>query len=422
MKRRLLAACITAMLAVGLLAGCGDTGAGGSAGNGNDAGAEKDAGSDADAGTDAADAGSAGNDGTEAAKADDGEPAAPAADVDLKEITIAVPFADSGSMWMNQMSYNLNNKLGPVANAKIVYQASTFDADGVLSFVESEIAAGVDGLMFCPPSNSVLPTICSLCDEAQVYWAISMRSINDEEIKAMCEASPYYVGNCYEDEVNTGYLVGKYLGESGAKKIAIISTTKGDTTGDAREVGLAKACEEFDIEIVGEARGLAQASDVTNAVESFLSANADLDAVFCVGTTVTGVQEISVKAVQDSGREDVKVVCIDHPEGITALFETGILTYSVGTPSFALDMYVCGIKLVNAVQGTPISGSLEGKSTNSVDMAEIRTVEEAKAYEEAGSNPEYVFFEEDELQQMMGWNNPDFDESALQELLSNYEL
>ena len=217
MKRRLLAACITAMLAVGLLAGCGDTGAGGSAGNGNDAGAEKDAGSDADAGTDAADAGSAGNDGTEAAKADDGEPAAPAADVDLKEITIAVPFADSGSMWMNQMSYNLNNKLGPVANAKIVYQASTFDADGVLSFVESEIAAGVDGLMFCPPSDSVLPTICSLCDEAQVYWAISMRSINDEEIKAMCEASPYYVGNCYEDEVNTGYLVGQYLGESGAQ-------------------------------------------------------------------------------------------------------------------------------------------------------------------------------------------------------------
>ena len=49
-------------------------------------------------------------------------------------------------------------------------------------------------------------------------------------------------------------------------------------------------------------------------------------------------------------------------------------------------------------------------------------MEEAKAYEEAGSNPEYVFFEEDELQQMMRWNNPDFDESALQELLSNYEL
>ena len=350
MKRRLLAACMTAMLAVGLLGGCGDTGAGGGAGSGSDAGAGADAGSDADAGADTADAGSAGNDGTEAAKADDGEPAAPAADVDLKEITLAVPFGDSGAMFLDQMSYNLNNLLGPTANMKAVYQPSTLDADGCLTFVESEIAAGVDALMICPPSDSVLPTVCSLCEEAEVYWCITLRSINDEEIKAMCEASPYYVGNCYEDEVNTGYLVGKYLGESGAKKIAIITTTKGDTTGDAREAGLAKACEEFDMEIVGEARALAQASDVTNAVESFLSANADLDAVFCVGTTVTGVQEISVKAVQDSGREGVQVVCIDHPEGITSLFETGILTYSVGTPSFALDMYVCAVKLVNAAQ------------------------------------------------------------------------
>lgn len=417
MKRRFLAALMTAMLTVGLIAGCGDSGASGSAGDAG-AGAQSDAGA-GDAGADAADAG------TEAdadSAGDDAADAGTAAPADLKEITIAVPMADSGVTFLNQMSYNLNNKLGPVANVKTVYQQSTFDADGTLTFVESEIAAGVDGLMLCPPSDSVLPTICSLCEEAQVYWAISMRSINDEEIKAMCEASPYYVGNCFEDEENTGYLVGKYLGESGAKKIAIITTTKGDTTGDAREAGLARACEEFDIEIVGEARGLAQASDVTNAVESFLSANADLDAVFCVGTTVTGVQEITVKAVQDSGREGVEVVCIDHPDGITALFETGILTYSVGTPSFALDMYVCGIKLVNAIQGTPISGSLDGKSTNSVDMAEIRTVEEAKAYEEAGSNPEYVFFEEDELQNMMRWNNPDFDESALQDMLSNYEL
>ena len=102
---------------------------------------------------------------------------------------------------------------------------------------------------------------------------------------------------------------------------------------------------------MGEARGLTQASDVTNAVESFLSANAELDAVFCVGTTVTGVQEITVKAVQDSGRKGVQVVCVDHPDGITDLFESGTLTYSIGTPSFALDTYICAIKMVNAIQG-----------------------------------------------------------------------
>lgn len=346
-----------------------------------------------------------------------------AEETQLKEAKIAVPFADSGMVWQNQMSYNLNNYLGPASNTEFVYQAATFDADGILTFVESEIAAGVDGLILCPPSDSILPTICTLCEEAGVYWGISMRTIGDEEIKAMCEASEYYVGNCYEDEENTGYQVGQYLGENGAKKIAIISTTKGDTTGDAREAGLAAACDEYGMEIVGESRGLTQASDVTNAVESFLAANADLDAIFCVGTTVTGVQEITVKAVQDAGCEDVEVVCIDHPDGISSLFDTGVLTFSIGTPSFSLDMYVTTLKVVSAIQGYPISGEeTEGKSSNFIAMATVTGAEEAQAYEEASSDSEYVFFDEDELSGMLPWNNADFNEAALQEILDNFEL
>ena len=340
----------------------------------------------------------------------------------LKEITVAVPMADTGTTFLNQLSYNQNNILGPAANVKFVYQQSTFDADGILTFVESQIAAGVDGLTFCPPSDSVLPTIATLCEEAGVYWCVAMRTIQDEDIRALCEASPYYVGNCYEDEEETGYQVGEFLGKQGVKKIAIITTTKGDTTGDAREVGLARACEEFGMKIAGEARGLTQASDITNAVESFLSANADLDVVFCVGTTVTGAQEVAVKAVQDSGRESVQVVTVDHPEGITALFETGILTYSIGVPSFALDTYICNLKVVNAIQGTPISGEKEGISSNFISMAAVTSLEEAKEYEAASGDNAYIFFDKEEIESMLGWNNPEFNEAALQTLLDNYEL
>ncbi len=344
------------------------------------------------------------------------------AEAELKEIKVAIPFADSGLISFEQLAYNLAEKLGSESNCEFVHQAPTFDADGVLTFVESEIAAGVDGLIICPPSDSVLPTICTLCEEAGVYWGITFRTINDEEIKAMCEASPYYVGNCYEDEEETGYLVGKYLGENDMKKVAIISTTKGDTTGDAREAGLARAAEEFGLEIVGEARGLTQASDVTNSVESFLSANSDLDAVFCVGTTVTDVQGITVKSIQDAGRDDVKVVCIDHPDGIVDLFETGVLTYSIGTPVFTLDCYLTALKVVNAAQGTPISGANETNSTNNIAMTAVTSIEEAQAYSDAASNPEYIFFEDDELSQMLKWNNDAFDEASLQEVIDNFEL
>lgn len=344
-------------------------------------------------------------------------------DIELKDITIAVPMADSGMTFLNQLSYNLNSILGPAANATFVYQQITYDADGTLTFVESEIAAGVDGLFICPPSDSVLPTICTLCEEAEVYWGITMRTIEDEEIKAMCEASPYYVGNCYEDEEDTGYLVGQFLGEAGLKKVAIITTTKGDTTGDAREVGLATACEEYGIDIVGEARGLTQASDITNSVESFLAANPDLDAIFCVGTTVMGVQEITVKAVQDAKREEVQVVCIDHPEGITDLFETGILTYSVGTLTFALDSYICALKVANAVQGYALDGAkLKKISSNLITMTEVTSTEEAKQYEEVSSDDKFVIYSSEEISNMLKWNNSQFNEAALQSIIENYKI
>ncbi|MCR1841544.1 sugar ABC transporter substrate-binding protein [Murimonas intestini] len=425
--KRLTAVLLAGAVAVSQLAGC-SSGSQSKTEKTTEKAAKENSESVAEGGTEASEAEKAADtkdsaetektaDAGDGAKADE-----PAADVDLKEITIAIPMADTGMTFQNQMSYNMNNILGPAGNATFVYNQSTFDADGTMNFVESEIAAGVDGLMFVPPSDSVLPTVCSLCEEAEVYWAISMRTIEDEEIREMCENSPYYVGNCYEDEEETGRLVGEYLGKQGAKKIAIITTIKGDTTGEAREAGLAKACEEYGIEIVGEARGLTQASDVTNAVESFLSANAELDAVFCVGTTVTGVQEITVKAVQDSGRKGVQVVCVDHPDGITDLFESGTLTYSIGTPSFALDTYICAIKMVNAIQGYPISGEKEGKSSNFIAMAVVSNAEEAKVYEEASSNNEYTFFDEKEIKDLLRWNNPQLDESGLQSVLDNYEL
>lgn len=391
MKRNLVSIVVAAILVLTTIVGCGGTGNTGGTGEATGVG--------------------------EAAEAQTSEAK------DLKAIKVAVSFPDSGLTSFEQMANNFKDILGPAANCEFVHQAPTFDADGVLNFVESQIAAGVDGLFICPPSDSVLPTIANLCEENQVYWGITFRTIVDDDIRAMCEASEYYVGNNYEDEEETGYMVGKYLGEHDVQNVAIISTTKGDTTGDAREAGLARASEEFGFKVVGEARGLAQASDVTNAVESFLSANADLDAIFVVGTTVTDAQGLTVKAVMDAGRQDsVQVVCIDHPDGIVDLFETGVLTYSVGTPVFTLDCYLVGLKLVNAIQGTPISGEVKGRSTNHISMAEVTSVEEAQVYAAAASDPKYVFFDADEISQMLGWNNPEFDEAALQDTIDNFKL
>lgn len=343
-----------------------------------------------------------------------------AGDFECKEYTIAVPFAESGLTSFEIMRSNMD-LLESMTNGEIINAASDLTPDGVLSFVESQVAAGVDGLIVCPPSDSVLPTVTQLCEEAGVYWGITLRSISDPEIKAMVEASPYYVGNCYEDEETAGYSCGKWMGEQGYKKIAIISQAKGDTTCDTRESGLAKACEEFGIEIVGESRGHAQATDTTAATESFLAANEDLDAIFFVGSACTGSHEAAIKAIQEAGRgDDVKVVTIDFPDEMVADFESGILVFSYAQVCLTYDPYICLTKVVNSIQGTPLNE--EGPTSNTMAMYAIDNVEDAKAYQEIAGNPDFLLYTEETLPTLFKWENADLNEETLQTLIDEYQV
>lgn len=341
------------------------------------------------------------------------------ADANLKEYTMAVNFPESGLTSFEILRSNMDT-LEEMTNGTFVNAASEMTPDGVLSFVESQVAAGVDGLIICPPSDSVLPTVTQMCEEAGVYWGITLRSITDPEIKAMVEASPYYVGNCYEDEENAGYTCGKWMGDAGYKKIAIISQAKGDTTCDTRELGLSRACEEFGIEIVGESRGHSQASDTTAAVESFLASNADLDAVFFIGSACTGSHEATVKAIQDAGRQDdVKMVTIDFPDQMVADFESGVLVYSYAASCLTLDPFVCLIEVVNAIQGTPIGDGVP--TSNIIGMFGIDNLETAIEYQNETGSADYEFFDEETLHKMFKWENPDLNQETLQEILDSYK-
>ena len=339
------------------------------------------------------------------------------------DFSIALPLPESGITAFEIMRSNMD-QLEQLTGGEFINALADLTPDGVISFVESQVAAGVDGLMIIPPADSVLPTVCTLCEEAGIYWGISMRSITDPDIKAMVEASPYYIGNCYEDEYTSGYNCGKWMGEAGYKKIAIISQAKGDTTCDTREEGLAQACEEYGMEIVGESRGHAQASDATQATESFLASNADLDAIFVVGSAVTGEHEAVIKAIQDAGRGDqVSLITVDFPNDMVADFESGILKYSFGPFCLTYDPEIMLIKLVNAVKGTPIT-TADGSTvtSNAMKVLGIDNAEDAAEYVEVLGNPKYLFFTDDEINNMMVENNPDMNEAVLQEIVDNYTI
>ena len=140
-------------------------------------------------------------------------------------------------------------KVAEAAGGEMKNEVFDFTPEGTVDAVEKMINNGVQGVKITPSSDSIIPTIRNMCEEAGVYFILSMRNIGDDSVRAMCEQSEYFLGCVYEDEYYCGYQLGKALaeslGDSDNKTYALIGTTVGDTTGDERERGLADAAKEF---------------------------------------------------------------------------------------------------------------------------------------------------------------------------------
>ena len=206
-----------------------------------------------------------------------------------------------------------------------------------------------------PASDSVLPRIKQMCEDAKIPWAIYYRSILDEDIKAEIEASEYYLGNTYEDEFMAGYQLTAKMGESGCKNIVLFSTALGDTTGAQREDGMNQACEEYGMKVINEFRATAQASDAAQSIESVLTTHPEVDGIFIAAGTITpGILPAITSVLDQYGRQDVKITIIDYPQGLQDAFANGYMLaacggHNVTDPLFAATM------VLNKIKGTPLS-------------------------------------------------------------------
>ena len=332
---------------------------------------------------------------------------------------IAIGFTDNGATMFSLMANNVKTMVEGMGGTVVFQGGIGASADATIQFVEDQIAAGADGIVFGPPSDSVLTTVTTMCEEAGVYWGIAFRSITDEELKALVESSDYYIGHGFEDEEKTGYQVMSNLHNKGISKVAIISMAKGNNTTDLREQGAQRACEEFGMEIVAEARDLTQASDATNAAESFLSAYSDLDAIFVVGTTGAGIHEAVAKAIEDAGKvESVKLATIDFPDSMAELFEKNILATSSGAPSWGYDPYMITAAVANACKGNRISDMpLELE----IPMYDIDDAETAAKWLEKYGNADTLYYEESVIKDTLDKSvNSGLDEEAMRNMIQEF--
>lgn len=359
MKKRILAAILAASMAVSLAA-CGNSSSTASKSDGAGSAVEENAASDKEAAS--------------------GE----------TSFTIGYPTAASYNAVMSAMHGN-RTAVAEAAGGELITEIFDFTPDGTVTAVEKLIQQGCDGVFVTPVADSILPTIVSMCEEHEVYFVISMRTVSDPDVKEIVEASPYYAGDVYEDEFSAGYAMGKALHEAGGTKYAIIAPQEGDTTGALREEGLAAAAEEFGMTQVAEYRNPSQASDSASAVESFIASYPDLDGIIRLGTNATGDVTAICTALQNAGKAgDIKFITIDTEEGCDQYLEDGTITATL-RDLLVQDSIAASILLVNAVQGNQLEGDKEVK----LSYSEITEADELRLYYQCIACEEPVYSAEE---------------------------
>ncbi len=319
-----------------------------------------------------------------------------------------------------QAMYNSAEAVVKAVGGEMVIMDCGSDADETIAAIEAAINAGVDGLMFTPSADSMLPTVMKLCEDAGVYFAITFRSINDEEVKEMVEACPYYAGNTYESEYDAGYYVADLMAKKGVKQLAFFAIQKGDTTCDAREAGMRKACEENNIEVIGELRSPSQASEVTEAMESWIGSYPNLDGVMVLSSQTAGTFEAVYDAIESNNKiGKIFMGSCDFSDDMVSALESGTIAGMCGGHTVP-DRAMCAVILVNAVLGTPLNG--DEPASLCVPFLYLDNAEDAQTFQDLALGGDPIYNEEECRELLLGWYNEGLNQADVQAVADNWSM
>jgi len=81
---------------------------------------------------------------------------------------IAIALPDTGAAMFHIMSNNVR-QLATLMGGEVVFERTPLTPDGVMSFVENQIAAGSNGFIIIPPADAILPAVMAMAETAGVY-------------------------------------------------------------------------------------------------------------------------------------------------------------------------------------------------------------------------------------------------------------
>ena len=279
------------------------------------------------------------------------------------------------------------------AGGELVNVVTDNSADGLIDNISELISRDVDGILFMPASDSMLPAVDAMCADAGVYWGTMFRTISDDDIREAMYDSEWFAGGCNEDDETCASNIVKSMADMGVTDLGVINIAKGDTSSDLRDKGAAEGAEEAGVNILNTTYDITVTTDMTKTIE---------------------------KALADHGKAgDIKVGRIDFETTLGDYLKEGTFHVSYGGQQ-QIDPLVSAVILVNKVIGTPI---VEDGPTNIITpYLELTTADEADQFNEYFLGDEPVYTSDEIKEKMIKFYNADIDMDYMNDLISTFSI
>lgn len=306
------------------------------------------------------------------------------------------------------------------AGGELVIVESDLTADGLINNISDLISRDVDGIIFMPASDSMLPTVNQMCSEAGVYYSTMFRTINDDEIRAEIYGSEYFAGGANEDDEECSYNITKSMVDMGVKNLCVINIAKGDTSSDLRDQGIERAVEETGINLLNTTYGITVQTDMTKTIESYIAAYPELDGILLAGTYCEAALPTIQKALADhnmSGK--IKVGRIDFDFTMGQYLKEGSFHVAYGGQQ-QIDPLLSTVILVNKTIGTPIVQ--DGPFILITNYLELTSSEEADNFLTYFLGNNAVMTADEIKGSLIKYYNPDINEETFKKAVADFSV
>lgn len=227
------------------------------------------------------------------------------------EVYYFIDFAAGVDYWSSL--YEGFKDIGRQLGVQTVYAGiPDVDINAQVALFEDVLATNPAGIYLCPFNGEP--------------FAQSLQKAKDQGVPVMLYTNPPedapYLGMVDHNNALDSAKAADYIGEKlgGAGKVAIMET-EGQPNHIARVDNFVARLEEKwpDVEVVGKAATNHDAELGANAAKDFMTANTDLDYIFCVSSNCALGASV---AVQEAGA-DVRIVTFDADPGILDALKAG---------------------------------------------------------------------------------------------------